>query len=143
MHTGARARKQKYIISIYISLYMKTFLKTGVLLYIYIYIYIYIYWKQEKTTLLSVVSLTYRATEKSKHKLPIYIYIYILGFLAFPKQMGQILFLVAAKSTLSVLCNSYFRRQLLVGKRLCKKLKLKLVFRSSYKSLLLEKRFSS
>ena len=29
MHTGARARKQKYI-SIYISLYMKTFLKTGV-----------------------------------------------------------------------------------------------------------------
>ena len=29
MHTGARARKQKYL-SIYISLYMKTFLKTGV-----------------------------------------------------------------------------------------------------------------
>ena len=40
MHTGARARKQKYI-SIYISLYMKTFLKTGVYIYIYIYIYIY------------------------------------------------------------------------------------------------------
>ena len=39
MHTGARARKQKYI-SIYISLYMKTFLKTGVYIYIYIYIYI-------------------------------------------------------------------------------------------------------
>ena len=38
MHTGARARKQKYI-SIYISLYMKTFLKTGVYIYIYIYIY--------------------------------------------------------------------------------------------------------
>ena len=37
MHTGARARKQKYI-SIYISLYMKTFLKTGVYIYIYIYI---------------------------------------------------------------------------------------------------------
>ena len=35
MHTGARARKQKYI-SIYISLYMKTFLKTGVYIYIYI-----------------------------------------------------------------------------------------------------------
>ena len=34
MHTGARARKQKYI-SIYISLYMKTFLKTGVYIYIY------------------------------------------------------------------------------------------------------------
>ena len=33
MHTGARARKQKYI-SIYISLYMKTFLKTGVYIYI-------------------------------------------------------------------------------------------------------------
>ena len=32
MHTGARARKQKYI-SIYISLYMKTFLKTGVYIY--------------------------------------------------------------------------------------------------------------
>ena len=29
MHTGARARKQKYL-SIYISLYMKTFLKMGV-----------------------------------------------------------------------------------------------------------------
>ena len=39
MHTGARARKQKYI-SIYISLYMKTFLKTGVYIYIYIYKYI-------------------------------------------------------------------------------------------------------
>ena len=39
MHTGARARKQKYIF-IYISLYMKTFLKTGVYIYIYIYIYI-------------------------------------------------------------------------------------------------------
>ena len=39
MHTGARARKQKYI-SIYISLYMKTFLKTGVYIYIYIFIYI-------------------------------------------------------------------------------------------------------
>ena len=37
MHTGARARKQKYI-SIYISLYMKTFLKTGIHIYIYIYI---------------------------------------------------------------------------------------------------------
>ena len=35
MHTGARARKQKYI-SIYISLYMKTFLKTGVLLCDYV-----------------------------------------------------------------------------------------------------------
>ena len=34
MHTGARARKQKYI-SIYISLYMKTFLKMGVYIYIY------------------------------------------------------------------------------------------------------------
>ena len=34
MHTGARARKQKYI-SIYISLYMKTFLKTGIYIYIY------------------------------------------------------------------------------------------------------------
>jgi len=32
-HTGARARKQKYI-SIHISLYMKTFLKTGVYIYI-------------------------------------------------------------------------------------------------------------
>ena len=32
MHTGARARKQKYI-SIYISLHMKTFLKTGVCIY--------------------------------------------------------------------------------------------------------------
>ena len=31
MHTGARARKQKYI-CIYISLDMKTFLKTGVYL---------------------------------------------------------------------------------------------------------------
>ena len=41
MHTGARAREQKYI-SIYISLCMKTFLKTGVCIYIYIYIYIYI-----------------------------------------------------------------------------------------------------
>ena len=41
MHTGARARKQKYI-SIYISLSMKTFLKTGVYIYIYIYIYIYL-----------------------------------------------------------------------------------------------------
>ena len=40
MHTGARAREQKYI-SIYISLCMKTFLKTGVYIYIYIYIYIY------------------------------------------------------------------------------------------------------
>ena len=39
MHTGARARKQKYI-SIYISLYIKTFSKTGVYIYIYIYIYI-------------------------------------------------------------------------------------------------------
>ena len=38
MHTGARARKQKYI-SIYISLCMKTFLKTGVYIYIYMYIY--------------------------------------------------------------------------------------------------------
>ena len=36
MHTGARAREQKYI-SIYISLCMKTFLKTGVYIYIYIY----------------------------------------------------------------------------------------------------------
>ena len=36
MHTGARARKQKYI-SIYRSLHMKTFLKTGVYIYIYIY----------------------------------------------------------------------------------------------------------
>ena len=36
MHTGARARKQKYI-SIYISFYMKTFLKTGVYIYIYIF----------------------------------------------------------------------------------------------------------
>ena len=35
MHTGARARTQKYI-SIHISLYMKTFLKTGVYIYIYI-----------------------------------------------------------------------------------------------------------
>ena len=34
MHTGARARKQKYI-SIYISLHMKTFLKTGVYIYIH------------------------------------------------------------------------------------------------------------
>ena len=42
MHTGARARKQKYI-SIYISLHMKTFLKTGV--YIYIYIYIFFPWE--------------------------------------------------------------------------------------------------
>ena len=33
MHTGARARKQKYI-SIYISLSMKTFLKTGVYIYL-------------------------------------------------------------------------------------------------------------
>ena len=42
MHTGARAREQKYIyISIYISLCMKTFLKTGVYIYIYICIYIY------------------------------------------------------------------------------------------------------
>ena len=32
MHTGARAREQKYI-SIYISLCMKTFLKTGVYIY--------------------------------------------------------------------------------------------------------------
>ena len=32
MHTGARARKQKYI-SIYICLYKKTFLKTGVYIY--------------------------------------------------------------------------------------------------------------
>ena len=39
MHTGARARKQKYI-SIYISLYMKTFLKTGVYIYIYIYTFL-------------------------------------------------------------------------------------------------------
>ena len=39
MHTGARAREQKYI-SIYISLCMKTFLKTGV----YIYIYIWFVW---------------------------------------------------------------------------------------------------
>ena len=39
MHTGARARKQKYI-SIHISLYIKTFLKTGVYIYIYIYIYL-------------------------------------------------------------------------------------------------------
>ena len=38
MHTGARARKQKYI-SIYISLYMKTFLKTGVYIYIYMICY--------------------------------------------------------------------------------------------------------
>ena len=30
MHTGARVRKQKYIMYLYISLYMKTFLKTGV-----------------------------------------------------------------------------------------------------------------
>ena len=38
MHTGARARKQKYL-CIYISLYMKTFLKTGVYTYnIYIYL---------------------------------------------------------------------------------------------------------
>ena len=37
MHTGARARKQKYI-SFYIYLYMKTFLKTGIYIYIYIYI---------------------------------------------------------------------------------------------------------
>ena len=35
MHTGARARKQKYL-CIYISLYMKTFLKMGVYIYIYI-----------------------------------------------------------------------------------------------------------
>ena len=41
IHTGARAREQKYI-SIYISLCMKTFLKTGVYIYIYIYIYIYL-----------------------------------------------------------------------------------------------------
>ena len=35
MHTGARAREQKYI-SIYISLCMKTFLKTGIYnIYIY------------------------------------------------------------------------------------------------------------
>ena len=33
MHTGARAREQKYI-SIYISLCMKTFLKTGVYIYL-------------------------------------------------------------------------------------------------------------
>ena len=33
MHTGARARKQKYI-SIYISFCMKTFLKTGVYIYL-------------------------------------------------------------------------------------------------------------
>ena len=37
MHTGARAKEQKYI-SIYISLCMKTFLKTGVYIYIYILI---------------------------------------------------------------------------------------------------------
>ena len=37
IHTGARAREQKYI-SIYISLCMKTFLKTGVYIYIYMYI---------------------------------------------------------------------------------------------------------
>ena len=51
----------------------------------------------------------------------------------------------AAKSTFSVLSNSYFCRWLLVGKRLCKNLKLKIncVFRSLYKCLLLEKRFSS
>ena len=40
MHTGARARKQKYL-CIYISLYMKTFLKTGVYTYnIYISVWI-------------------------------------------------------------------------------------------------------
>ena len=51
----------------------------------------------------------------------------MLGFLAFPKQMRQILFLVTVKSTLSVLSNSYFCRRLLVGRRLCKNLKLKLI----------------
>ena len=39
IHTGARAREQKYI-SIYISLFMKTFLKMGIYIYIYICIYI-------------------------------------------------------------------------------------------------------
>ena len=38
MHTGARAREQKYM-SIYIYLCMKTFLKTGVYIYI-IYIFL-------------------------------------------------------------------------------------------------------
>ena len=47
MHTGARAREQKYI-SIYISLCMKTFLKTGV--YIYIYISCYRFNTTEKKT---------------------------------------------------------------------------------------------
>ena len=41
VHTGARARKQKYI-SIYRSLHMKTFLKTGV------YIYIYLLYRHER-----------------------------------------------------------------------------------------------
>ena len=45
MHTGARARKQKYI-SIYISLYMKTFLKTGVYIYIYIDLQSWITWSK-------------------------------------------------------------------------------------------------
>ena len=43
MHTGACARKQKYI-STYISLCMKTFLKTGVSIYIYIYMYMYMFY---------------------------------------------------------------------------------------------------
>ena len=42
MHTGARARKQKYI-SIYISLYMKTFLKTGVYIYIFFFDKLFIF----------------------------------------------------------------------------------------------------
>ena len=55
MHTGARARKQKYL-SIYISLYMKTFLKTGV----YIYIYIYTHTKGSRKRLISSLSDYYR-----------------------------------------------------------------------------------
>ena len=51
MHTGARARKQKYI-SIYISLYMKTFLKTGV--YIYIYIQLDVHRRSQDSALLAV-----------------------------------------------------------------------------------------
>ena len=43
MHTGACARKQKYI-STYISLCMKTFLKTGVSIYTYIYMYMFYVW---------------------------------------------------------------------------------------------------
>ena len=58
MHTGARARKQKYI-SIYISLYMKTVFENGC---IYIYICMYIYncecWFWIKSEILYVTFLS-------------------------------------------------------------------------------------